>query len=223
MLSHTEIKELIQKQGVLPLYFNEDAITSIKVLKALYEAGIRVIEYTNRGDTALANFKKLKDECAANYKDMCLGIGTIKSAAAAAAFINAGADFLISPCWNDEILAVCNEKNYLWIPGCMTSTEIANAEAKGITMVKLFPGSILGPSYVSAIKEVFPGMKFMPTGGVSLENSNLEGWFRSGVVAVGMGSKLISKEILAAKDYDSITTLTRQAMDTIAQIRTAMQ
>ncbi len=223
MLSHTEIKKLIQKQGVLPLYFHEDADVSIEVLQALYEAGVRVIEYTNRGDNALANFKKLKEMCADKYKDMCLGIGTIKSKDAAHAFIDAGADFLISPCWNDEILAVSNEKNYLWIPGCMTSTEIANAEAKGVTMVKLFPGSLLGPSYVTAVKDVFPGMQFMPTGGVSLDKSNLEGWFKSGVVAVGMGSKLISKEILASKDYNSITKLTLQAINTIAEIRAALR
>jgi 2-dehydro-3-deoxyphosphogluconate aldolase/(4S)-4-hydroxy-2-oxoglutarate aldolase len=223
MLNHTEIKKLIQQQGVLPLYFHEDAGVSIEVLKALHEAGIRVIEYTNRGDNALINFKKLKEECAVNYKDMCLGVGTIKSADAAIAFINAGADFLISPCWDDEILAACNEKNYLWIPGCMTSTEIANAEAKGITMVKLFPGSLLGPSYVSALKEVFSGMEFMPTGGVSLNKKNLEEWFMSGVVAVGMGSKLISKDMLASKEYNKITELAKQAIDIIVQIRSAMK
>ena len=196
MLSHTEIKDLIEQQGVLPLFFNEDAAISIDIVKALYAAGIRIIEYTNRGETALANFKQLKEECAINHKDMYLGIGTIKTADAANAFINAGADFLISPAWNNEILAVCNEKNYLWIPGCMTPTEIAYAELKRITMVKIFPGNVLGPTYISAIKEVFPAMKFMPTGGVSLDKNNLAGWFKAGVVAVGMGSKLISKELL---------------------------
>jgi 2-dehydro-3-deoxyphosphogluconate aldolase/(4S)-4-hydroxy-2-oxoglutarate aldolase len=223
MLDHTEIKALIQQQGMLPLYFHEDPVVSVEVLRALYEAGIRVIEYTNRGNNALINFKKLKEESAVNYKDMCLGIGTIKSAGAAIAFINADADFLISPCWNDEILAVCNEKNCLWIPGCMTSTEIAKAEAKGITMVKLFPGSLLGPSYVSAIKDVFPDMEFMPTGGVSLDKKNLEEWFRSGVVSVGMGSRLISKDILALKEYNKITEVARKAIDMIAQIRSAMK
>ncbi|MFT4153065.1 bifunctional 4-hydroxy-2-oxoglutarate aldolase/2-dehydro-3-deoxy-phosphogluconate aldolase [Parafilimonas sp.] len=220
MLSHTEIKELIQQQSVLPLYFHEDGDISIEVLKALYSAGIRIIEYTNRGDNALANFRKLKDACAENYKDMLLGIGTIKTAEAANAFIQAGADFLISPAWNDEILAICNEKNYLWIPGCMTPTEIAYAESKGITMVKLFPGNILGPSYISAIKEVFPGMKFMPTGGVSLDKDNLAGWFKSGVVAVGMGSKLISKALINNKDYAAIEALAKEALEMAKKIKT---
>lgn len=220
MLSHTEIKDLIEQQGVLPLFFNEDAAISIDIVKALYAAGIRIIEYTNRGETALANFKQLKEECAINYKDMCLGIGTIKTADAANAFINAGADFLISPAWNDEILAVCNEKNYLWIPGCMTPTEIAYAELKGITMVKIFPGNVLGPTYISAIKEVFPAMKFMPTGGVSLDKNNLAGWFKSGVIAVGMGSKLISKELIANKDYATIEALAKEALEMVKTIKT---
>lgn len=219
MLSHTEIKKLIQQQGVLPLFFHEDADISIEILKALYNAGIRVIEYTNRGDTALENFKKLKDVCAVDYKDMCLGIGTIKSADAANAFIKAGADFLISPAWVDEVHDTCAEHNYFWIPGCMTSTEIAKAENKGITLIKLFPGSLLGPSYVTAIKEVFPALSFMPTGGVSLDKANLEAWFNSGVMAVGMGSKLIAKEILATKNYTEITRLTKQVIDIITAIR----
>jgi 2-dehydro-3-deoxyphosphogluconate aldolase/(4S)-4-hydroxy-2-oxoglutarate aldolase len=219
MLSHTEIKDLIEQQGVLPLFFNEDAAISIDIVKALYAAGIRIIEYTNRGETALANFKQLKEECAINYKDMCLGIGTIKTADAANAFINAGADFLISPAWNDEILAVCNEKNYLWIPGCMTPTEIAYAELKGITMVKIVPGNVLGPTYISAIKEVFPAMKFMPTGGVSLDKNNLAGWFKAGVVAVGMGSKLISKELIANKDYATIEALAKEALEMVKTIK----
>jgi len=222
MLSHTEIKSLIQQQGVLPLYFHEDAGVSIEILKALYNAGISVVEYTNRGDNALPNFKKLKSVCADQYRDMVLAVGTVKTAAAANSFIDAGVDFLISPNWSDEVFDSCNERNILWIPGCMTSTEIANAEAKGLTMVKLFPGSLLGPSYVSAVKEIFPDVRFMPTGGVSLDKKNLEGWFRSGVVAVGMGSKLISKDILASKEYDKITELTRQAIEMITEIRSSM-
>jgi 2-dehydro-3-deoxyphosphogluconate aldolase/(4S)-4-hydroxy-2-oxoglutarate aldolase len=199
MLNHTEIKDLIRRQAVLPLYFHNDANVSIEVLTALYNAGIRIIEYTNRGGNALTNFKKLKDICAENYKDMCLGAGTIKSADDANAFIKAGADFLISPAYIDEVFDACSEKNILWIPGCMTSTEIAKAESKGINMIKLFPGSLLGPSYITALKEIFPDVLFMPTGGVSLDKNNLQQWFASGVAAVGMGSKLISKEILAEK------------------------
>jgi 2-dehydro-3-deoxyphosphogluconate aldolase/(4S)-4-hydroxy-2-oxoglutarate aldolase len=223
MLNHTEIKNIIYQQGVLPLYFAENETVSIEVLKALYEAGIRVIEYTNRGENALKNFKALKNICASDYKNMLLGVGTIKSADAANTFINAGADFLISPAYVDEVFDVTAEKNILWIPGCMTSTEINRAELKGITMVKLFPGSLLGPSYVSAVKDVFPNMQFMPTGGVSLDKNNLEGWFKSGVVAVGMGSKLISKNLLASKKYTAVKNLTKQAIDMIKEIRSTLK
>lgn len=223
MLSHTEIKNIIQWQGVLPLFFAEDETVSIEVLKALYEAGIRVIEYTNRGENALRNFKALKNICASDYKDMLLGVGTIKSADAANAFINAGADFLISPAYVDEVFDVAAEKNILWIPGCMTSTEINKAELKSITMVKLFPGSLLGPSYVTAIKEIFPAIQFMPTGGVSLDKNNLEDWFKAGVAAVGMGSKLISKDLLASKKYTDITNLTKQAINMINEIRSTLK
>ena len=222
MFNNTEIKNLIQQQGVLPLYFHEDADPSIEVLKALYAAGIRVIEYTNRGENALKNFKALKNICASDYKDMLLGIGTIKSADAANAFIHEGADFLISPAWVDEVFDICNEKNYLWIPGCVTSTEIAKAEVKAFTMVKLFPGSLLGPSYVTAVKEIFPHMRFMPTGGVSLDRNSLEGWFKSGVAAVGVGGKLITKEILVSKNYTEITNLTKHAIDMIQEIRSSL-
>jgi 2-dehydro-3-deoxyphosphogluconate aldolase/(4S)-4-hydroxy-2-oxoglutarate aldolase len=223
MLNHTEIKNIIQQQGVLPLFFSEDETVSIEVLKALYEAGIRVIEYTNRGENALRNFKALKNICASDYKDMLLGVGTIKSADAARAFINAGADFLISPAYVDEVFDVATEKNILWIPGCITSTEINKAELKGITMVKLFPGNLLGPSYVTAVTEIFPTIQFMPTGGVSLDRNNLEGWFKAGVVAVGMGSKLISKDLLASKKYSDITSLTKQAINMIKEIRSTLK
>jgi len=221
MLNQTEIKELIHQQGLLPLYFHEDADVSIEILKALHTAGIRIIEYTNRGGNALINFKKMKGECAENYKDMLLGAGTIKSADAANAFINAGVDFLISPAYIDEVFDVCTEKNILWIPGCMTPTEIAKAESKGINVIKIFPGSLLGPSYITALREIFPTIMFMPTGGVSLDKNNLQQWFASGVAAVGMGSKLISKEILAEKNYPVITQLTKQVMDAIKEIRSA--
>jgi 2-dehydro-3-deoxyphosphogluconate aldolase/(4S)-4-hydroxy-2-oxoglutarate aldolase len=221
MFNHTEIKDRIHQQGLLPLYFHEDADVSIEILKALYNAGIRIIEYTNRGDNALTNFKKIKEVCAVEFKDMCLGVGTIKSTDAANAFTNAGADFLISPAWVDKVFDICNEKNILWIPGCLTSTEIAKAEAKGINMIKLFPGSLFGPSYITALKEVFPTAMFMPTGGVSADKNNLQQWFASGVAAVGMGSKLISKEILAEKNYPAITLLTKQLIDTIKEIRSA--
>jgi 2-dehydro-3-deoxyphosphogluconate aldolase/(4S)-4-hydroxy-2-oxoglutarate aldolase len=203
---------LIPEQGVLPLYFYKDAGVSIEVLKALYKAGIRAVEYTNRGEAALQNFIKMRLVCDEELKGMYLGIGTIKNGSMAQTFIDAGADYIICPGHIDEVAAVADKNNMLWVPGCMTPSEIIRAENMGAKMIKLFPGNILGPAFMSAIKELFPGLLFMPTGGVDLDKDNIAGWFKAGVCAVGMGSKLISKSLLGQRDYGKIEDLTRLAM-----------
>lgn len=202
----------IPEQKILPLYFHSDPDVSLEVLKALYRAGIRMVEYTNRGQAALENFKKMRTLCDAEMKDLYLGIGTIKNREMAQTYIDAGADFIICPGFVEEVAEVADKNNLLWIPGCMTPSEIIKAENMGAKMIKLFPGNILGPEFMSAIKAVFPKLMFMPTGGVSLDKANLEGWFKAGVVAVGMGSKLISKELLEAKDYSKMEEMTREVI-----------
>jgi 2-dehydro-3-deoxyphosphogluconate aldolase/(4S)-4-hydroxy-2-oxoglutarate aldolase len=146
-----EILKLIPEQGVLPLYFYKDTEVSIEVLKALHSAGIRTVEYTNRGEAALKNFKELRRVCDTELKGMYLGVGTIKNAEAAQAFIDAGTDYIISPGLVEDAVAVANANNMLWIPGCMTPSEIIKAEQLGAKMIKLFPGNLLGPSFLSAI------------------------------------------------------------------------
>lgn len=209
----------ITSKGLLPLYFHASQSKSISVLKALYQAGIRAVEYTNRGETALVNFKAMRQACDAEMPDMYLGIGTIKNAGAARAFIAAGADFIISPGIADDIAEVVQQENILWMPGCMTPSEIMRAESFDVKMVKLFPGSVLGPAFVSAVKDVFPGMLFMPTGGVDTTSENLAAWFTAGVSAVGMGSKLLSKKVIEEENYTGISQLTANALQTIAAIR----
>ena len=219
MDKRTEIVKEITTKGLLPLYFHASETVSIEVLKALYAAGIRTIEYTNRGEEALINFEKLRKVCDTELAGMYLGIGTVKDAAMANAFVDAGADFIISPGLAEDVFDVAYSNKILWIPGCMTPTEIINAEQMGIQLIKLFPGNILGPSYVSAIKDVFPGLLFMPTGGVELGKDNLQSWFHAGVCAVGMGSKLITKSILEKRDYFKITGLTKEVITMISEIR----
>ncbi|MES2647682.1 MAG: bifunctional 4-hydroxy-2-oxoglutarate aldolase/2-dehydro-3-deoxy-phosphogluconate aldolase [Bacteroidota bacterium] len=214
-----EILGFIPQQGVLPLYFNKDAAISIAVLKALYQAGIRAVEYTNRGEAALKNFKSMRQVCDSELKGMYLGIGTIKNADTANAFVDAGADYLISPGLIEDVAKVADKNDMLWVPGCMTPSEIIAAENLGATFIKLFPGNLLGPSFMSTIKELFPGLLFMPTGGVELEEGNLKGWFNAGVVAVGMGSKLITKQIMEDQDYQKLTEDTLHALQLISQIR----
>lgn len=211
--------QLLPEQGMLPLYFYEDTAVTLEVLKALYRAGIRIVEYTNRGEAALQNFKAMRALCDTELKGMYLGAGTIKNAEQARQFMEAGADFIISPGLVPEVAAVADEQGLLWVPGCMTATEIIAAENAGARFIKLFPGHLLKPDFVTAIKDMFPGLLFMPTGGVDTSYENISAWFKAGVAAVGMGSKLISKELLNAKDYAAIETLTKEAMTTISRVR----
>jgi 2-dehydro-3-deoxyphosphogluconate aldolase / (4S)-4-hydroxy-2-oxoglutarate aldolase len=208
--------QLIPQQGILPLYFNKDAHTSIELLKALYTAGIRTVEYTNRGEAALANFKQMKKVCETELKDMYLGVGTIKNGAMAQTFIDAGCDYIICPGLVQSVAKVADANSMLWVPGCMTPSEIIAAETLGAKMIKLFPGNIIGMAFMGAVKELFPNLLFMPTGGVDTTTENIEGWFKAGVCAVGMGSKLVSKEVMANKQYDLLIEETKKVMAIIA-------
>ena len=194
----------IKEQGILPLFYHDDVCLCVNVAKALYQAGIRVIEFTNRGPKALENFIQLVKEKNNSMSDLLLGIGTIKSASEANAFIDAGADLLISPVFDSSICDVAYLHKVLWIPGCMTPTEIHSAAAAGCTLIKLFPGSLLGPEYIEAIRPIFAGLDFVVTGGVETDEENLRAWFAAGAVGVGMGSKLITKKLLEQQDYASL-------------------
>ncbi len=214
-----DLLELIPLQGILPLYFYKDTEVSLEVLRALYKAGIRAVEYTNRGEAALHNFKEMRKVCDNELKGMYLGVGTIKNGSMAQTFIDAGTDYIICPGLIEEVAEVADKKNMLWVPGCMTPSEIIRAENLGAKMVKLFPGNILGPVFMSSIKELFPDLLFMPTGGVDLDKDNIASWFKAGVCAVGMGSKLVSKQLLEQKDYAKIEALTKQAIDIVQSVR----
>jgi len=209
-----EIKELIIRQGLLPLFFYPDKETCVQVTRALYGAGIRAIEFTNRGEQALDNFIGLKAE-AANLPGLKMGIGTIKTEAQANQYIKAGADFIVCPVVHTGVARLVQDAGLLWIPGCMTPTEVNAAEMAGAHFVKIFPGNVVGPSLITAITELFPSLSFMPTGGVELNEQNLQGWFRAGAVAVGMGSKLITKEILEQKKYTELAERTREAISLV--------
>ena len=199
-----EAVQALMKQKILPLYYADSAEVSVKILQSLYKAGIRQIEYTNRGPKALENFKALRKAVNEEMPGLQLGIGTIKNAQAAADFIAAGADFVIAPSIDVAVGKKVQNAGLLWIPGCMTATEIATAENAGAQVVKLFPGSLFGPSYIPAIKDIFPALKFIVTGGVDASEKSLREWFNAGVIGVGLGSKLISKELLAKQEYDGL-------------------
>lgn len=220
MVKSTLVLEAIVKQGMLPLYFNPDESVSVEILRAVYRAGVHAVEYTNRGEAALSNFKKLVTVRNAEMPGMLLGVGTIKSMQHAKDYLEAGADFLVSPGFIPDVAAYCVQHDIFFGPGCMTPTDIIAAENAGIKFIKLFPGNLLGPEFMSSIKEIFPKLVFMPTGGVDTTRDSIEGWFKSGVSAVGMGSKLISKKLMEAKDYAGIESLTKEVLALIGSVRT---
>ncbi|HEV8273157.1 MAG TPA: bifunctional 4-hydroxy-2-oxoglutarate aldolase/2-dehydro-3-deoxy-phosphogluconate aldolase [Chitinophagaceae bacterium] len=216
-----QIADAVIKQGMLPLYFNSSEDVSLDVLKAIYRAGVKAVEYTNRGDAALANFKKMVALRNAEMPGLLLGVGTIKNMQHATDYLAAGADFLVSPGYVPDVASYCVANDIFYAPGCMTPSEIIAAENAGIKFIKLFPGNMLGPEFLSGIKDIFPKLLFMPTGGVDTTKENIEGWFKAGVCAVGMGSKLISKKLMEAKDYSTIETETKKVLELIQSIKPA--
>ncbi len=211
--------QVIVDQGMLPLYFHADETVSIEVLRSIYKAGIKAVEYTNRGEAALKNFIKLIEVRNTEMPDLLLGIGTIKNLGQAQAYCGVGADFMVSPGYVAEVAAFTQASGILYAPGCMTPTEIIAAENAGVTFIKLFPGNVLGPEFLSSIKEIFPKLLFMPTGGVDTTKDSIESWFNAGVCAVGMGSKLISKKLMESKEYQVIEANTQAVLQLIRAIK----
>ncbi len=211
MHSIDKVSEHILQSKLIPLFYEDDVNIVVDVVKALYEGGIRTIEFTNRGAKALDNFKAL----VAIKKDMpelYLGIGTIKNEEDAKKYIDAGADFLISPVFDASIADIAYLHKVLWIPGCMTPTEIHVAQSAGCNIVKLFPGNVLGPGFIEAIRPLFRDVHFLVTGGVEATEENILGWLKAGAAGVGLGSKLITKNVLSNKQYDTLTQTTKKLL-----------
>jgi 2-dehydro-3-deoxyphosphogluconate aldolase/(4S)-4-hydroxy-2-oxoglutarate aldolase len=217
--SRIEVVQQMKESGMVPLFYHSDSEVAKAVLKACYDGGARLMEFTSRGDFAIEIFTDLIKYALAELPGMILGVGSVRDAAAASQYMLAGANFVVTPVFREDIALVCNRRKVLWSPGCGSLTEIANAEEWGCELVKLFPGSTYGPGFVKAIKGPQPWTSIMPTGGVSTEEENLRGWFDAGVTCVGMGSKLISKEILANKDYHALETEVRSVLELIRRIR----
>lgn len=214
-----QVLDTIIQQGVLPLYFNADEEVSVEVLRALYRAGVKAVEYTNRGEAAWNNFKKLVAIRDAEMPGLLIGIGTVKNKDDVNKYLQAKADFFVSPGFVPEIAEYLVAHDIFYAPGCMTPSEIIAAENAGVKFIKLFPGDILGPKYLSNIKPVFPKLYFMPTGGVDATEESIKGWFDAGVCAVGMGSKLISKPLMEERDYSTIEKATISVLQIIQSIK----
>lgn len=219
MNKQQHILDLIGQQGLLPLYYHNDPGLSVQTLKALYAGGIKTVEYTNRGANALSNFRELLSVRDNEMPDLMLGIGTVKNTTDAKAYLAAGADYIIAPGLIKEVAEVVHAASVLWIPGCMTPSEIMIAEQYGAKLVKLFPGNLLGSSFLSSIKDLFPSLLFMPTGGVEPDEANIKGWFDAGVCAVGMGSKLITKKTFEMMEFEELTSNTKSLLAIIQTIK----
>lgn len=208
----------MQQTGMIPVFNHTDIRVAKAVLDASYAGGIRVFEFTNRAENSLSVFKELY-EYGSKYPDMAIGIGTIFSDEEAEAFIKAGADFIVSPAFIPQVAAYCNSIDALWIPGCATITEILNAKKLGASLVKAFPGNVVGSAFVAAAKSVFPALHIMPTGGVEPTEANLTEWFGAGVFCVGMGSQLFRKEWIKNQQFDLLKDKIANILQVIKSIK----
>ncbi|MBJ6367762.1 bifunctional 4-hydroxy-2-oxoglutarate aldolase/2-dehydro-3-deoxy-phosphogluconate aldolase [Snuella sedimenti] len=214
-----EVANAMQETGMIPLFFNSDIEVSKSVLKACYKGGARLMEFTARGDFAHEVFGALTKYAIEELPGMIMGVGSVTDAAAASLYMALGANFIVTPVLREDIAIACNRRKVLWSPGCGSLTEIARAEELGCEIVKLFPGDLYGPKFVKGIKGPQPWTSIMPTGGVAPTEENLSGWFNAGVTCVGMGSQLISKEILANKDYAKLEADVANALTIIRSLR----
>lgn len=214
-----EVASAMKETGMVPLFFSGDLELSKKVLKACYDGGARLMEFTARGDFAHEVFGELTKYAVANLPGMIMGVGSVTDGAAASLYMQLGANFIVTPVLREDIAVVCNRRKVLWSPGCGSLTEISRAEELGCEIVKLFPGSTYGPGFVKAIRGPQPWTSIMPTGGVNTSEENLNGWFDAGVTCVGMGSQLISKEVLASQDFVSLKHTVAKTLALIQKLK----
>nr|WP_299385629.1 bifunctional 4-hydroxy-2-oxoglutarate aldolase/2-dehydro-3-deoxy-phosphogluconate aldolase [Allomuricauda sp.] len=206
----------MKRTGMVPVFYHADIEVCKKVLKACYQGGARVFEFTNRGDFAHEVFVELAKFAAKETPEMILGIGSVVDAGTASLYIQSGANFVVSPILSQEMAQVCNRRKIAWSPGCGSLTEISYAEELGAEVVKIFPAmQVGGPTFVKAIKGPSPWTSIMPTGGVEPSHDNLKAWFDAGVHCVGMGSKLFVKKSDGTFDYDALQSKVKETLELI--------
>lgn len=208
----------MRETGVVPLFTHDNAAEAEQVVEAAYRGGVRAFEFTNRRANSFEIFSHLVRE-RKKFPDLMLGIGTVMDAATTKKFIDAGADFIISPILRLEMAEECSRHNIPWIPGCATLTEIVTARDHGAAVIKVFPGSVLGPGFVSAIMPVVPDLRLMITGGVEPTRENLSAWFKAGAMCVGMGSQLFTKDILQSRNWDALSERVARALELARELK----
>ena len=215
-----QVLDAIVSTGMVPVYYNKDVEIAKQVVKACYEGGVRAFEFTNRGDFAHEVFAELIKFATKECPELVLGVGSIVDAGTASLYLQLGANFVVGPLFNPEIAKVCNRRLVPYTPGCGSVSEIGFAQEVGCDLCKIFPAGNVGePSFVKNIKAPMPWSTIMATGAVEPTEENLSAWFKAGVTCVGMGSKLFPKEMIAAGNWEAISTLCRDALATIKKYR----
>jgi len=214
-----EVAQKMKETGLVPLFYNQDVELCKNIVKACYDGGARLFEFTARGDFAHEVFRELMKFSIKEMPEMILGVGSVTDAAVASLYLQLGANFIVTPVFREDIAIVCNRRKVLWSPGCGSLTEIAKAEEFGCEIVKLFPGDVYGPQFVRGVLAPQPWTSIMPTGGVSPTEESLKQWLEAGVVCVGMGSKLISEKLVSEKNFSELTTATKNTLSIIKSIR----
>src|SRR5690625_4699402 len=216
------VASVMESTGLVPLFYHDDIEVSKRVLHACYDGGARLLEFTNRGDFAHEVFGELNKFAASELPEMILGVGSVTDGGTASLYMQLGANFVVTPMLKEDVGKTCNRRKVLWSPGCGTLSEINRAEELGAEIVKVFPGSQLGPGFIKAIKGPCPWSSIMPTGGVTAREENLRDWLAAGATCVGMGSKLITKEFLANRSYDKLEEHVSNTLNLIATIRSEL-
>ena len=205
--------------GLLPVFYNKDIKIAENIVKACVDGGAKVIEFTNRGDLAYEVFNELVKWSKKELPDVILGAGTILDQATADLFINCGVNFIVGPIFNPDIAKICNRRKIVYIPGCMTPSEISTAEEEGVDIVKVFPGSVVGPEFIKAILGPCPWFRLMPSGGVEVNRQDISSWIRAGAATLNIGSNLIQKDLVKIGDFNGITKLVEQCIGWIKETR----
>jgi 2-dehydro-3-deoxyphosphogluconate aldolase/(4S)-4-hydroxy-2-oxoglutarate aldolase len=216
------IAEHIYKQGVLPLMSHPDMDTCLRLIRASYKAGVRIIEFACRNDNAREVFERIMEYAAKELPGFIVGVGTIIKKADAEKYAELGAAFIVAPIIDTGVGSYCSSKNIFWCPGAATLTEIVHAHELGADLVKIFPAETLGgPAFVKAIKAPCPWVKLMPTGGVTVEESNLRDWFNAGADCLGIGSALFNKQIVSSASEEEMTAHIAGLLSNVRKARTA--
>ena len=218
-LTRPEIAVKFQESGLVPLFYHSDAEIVKNVVLSCYKGGARFFEFTARGEFAHEVFSEVVKYSRENCPEMMLGVGSVTDAASASLYISMGAAFVVSPVLREDLAKICNRRKIHYLPGCGTLGEICTAEELGCEIVKLFPAAVYGPEFVKAVKGPQPWTSIMPSGGVSSEKENLQAWFDSGVTCVGMGSSLITKEIIRNSDFDALQRKVSEVLEIISEVR----